>query len=98
MRAAIGDYAASAESEILARLVVTRTRDGGQTFDVIEQGLPQEPAYDLVYRQGLDCDARGDRLAFDSTTGSLWISEGQGSSWRSVSKHLPPILCVRFEV
>jgi hypothetical protein len=78
------------------RLVVTRTRDGGKTFDVLGTGLPQEPAYDVVYRHALDVDGRGECLAFGSTTGSLWISDDQGDSWQCVSQHLPPIYCVRF--
>jgi hypothetical protein len=45
----------------------------------------------------LDCSGDGRRLAFGSTTGSLWVSEDQGDSWTNVSRHLPPILCVRFE-
>ena len=80
-----------------ARLVVSRTRDGGRSFEVLDRGLPQGPAYDLVYRHGLDCSADGERLAFASTTGSLWVSEDQGDSWRCVSEHLPPVYCVRFE-
>ncbi len=80
-----------------ARLVVTRTRDGGRHFDVLHRGLPDEPAYDLVYRHGLDVSGDGQRLAFGSTTGSLWVSENQGDSWEGVSKHLPPVVCVRFE-
>ncbi len=80
-----------------ARLVVSRTRDGGRSFDVLSEGLPEEPAYDLVYRHALDISNNGERLAFGSTTGSLWISENQGDSWQAVSKHLPPVLCVRFE-
>ncbi len=80
-----------------ARLVVTRTRDGGASFDVLDRGLPDEPAYDLVYRHGLDVAADGDRLAFGSTTGSLWVSDDQGDSWQAVSRHLPPIACVRFD-
>jgi hypothetical protein len=78
------------------RLVVTRTRDGGQTFDVLTRGLPQEHCYDLVYRHGLDIDASGDRLAFGSTTGNAWVSEDQGESWQQISGFLPPIYCVRF--
>lgn len=80
-----------------ARLVVTRTRDGGAHFDVLSQGLPDRHAYDLVYRHALDIAADGHRLAFGSTTGSLWISEDQGDSWQTVSEHLPPIACVRFD-
>ena len=79
-----------------ARLVVTRTRDAGQHFEVLNKGLPSEPAYDLIYRHALDVSSDGERLAFGSTTGSLWVSEDQGDSWTTVSKHLPPVLCVRF--
>lgn len=53
-------------------VVVNRTRDGGQTFDTLTRGLPQEHAYDLVFRHALDVDESGDRLASGSTTGSLW--------------------------
>jgi hypothetical protein len=78
------------------KIVVSRTRDGGRTFEVITKGLPQEHAYDLVYRHGLDVDGSGDRLAFGSTTGSAWVSEDGGDSWSTISTHLPPIHCVRF--
>lgn len=81
-----------------AHLVVTRTRDGGRHFDVLQRGLPEGPAYDLVYRHALAVSADGERLAFGSTTGSLWVSEDQGDSWQTVSQHLPPVRCVRFEV
>jgi photosystem II stability/assembly factor-like uncharacterized protein len=79
-----------------AQLVVTRTRDGGKTFESLRKGLPQKHAYDLVYRHGLDVDETGDVLAMGSTTGSLWVSERQGESWSVISHHLPPIYCVRF--
>jgi len=77
-------------------LVVARTRDGGRTFDVLRNGLPQHDAYDLVYRHALAVDASGERLAFGSTTGGLWLSENQGDDWRAVSAHLPPIAAVVF--
>lgn len=79
-----------------ARLAVTRTRNGGRTFDVLREGLPQDGCYDLVYRHGLDVDAEGVRLAMGSTTGGLWVSENQGDSWQCVSAHLPPVYAVRF--
>ncbi len=78
------------------RLVVTRTRDGAKTFEVLTQGLPQEHAYDVVYRHALALDATGNRLAFGSTTGGLWVSENQGDSWAMVSHTLPPVYAVRF--
>jgi hypothetical protein len=60
-------------------------------------GLPQRHAYDLVYHHGLDIDNTGERLAFGSTTGNLWISEDQGDHWQQISANLPPIYCLRFE-
>ena len=78
-----------------ARFVVSRTRDGGKTFDVLDRGLPA-PSYDLVYRHALDVDAGGNVLAMGSTSGSLWISTDSGDSWTPVSAHLPPIYAVRF--
>jgi hypothetical protein len=78
------------------RLVVARTRDGGKTFTELTRGLPGQPCYDLVYRHALDRDSTGDRLAFGSTTGGLWLSEDGGDSWQTFSTHLPPIHAVRF--
>jgi hypothetical protein len=78
------------------KVVVARTRDGGRSFEVLTKGLPQRHAYDLVWRHALDVDASGDRLAFGSTSGGLWISEDGGESWTMPEARLPPIACVRF--
>lgn len=78
------------------KLVITRTRDGGSSFDVLRNGLPQTHAYDLVYRHGLAIDAKGDALAFGSTTGSVWASEDQGDHWSPLSSNLPPVYSVSF--
>ena len=79
-----------------AKVVVARTRDGGKSFDVLSKGLPQNHAYDLVYRHGLSVDESGERLAFGSTSGGLWISEDAGESWMTPEMRLPPISVVRF--
>ncbi len=81
---------------VAGRFVVTRTRDGGKSFDTLTDGLPGEHAYDLVFRHGLDVDTTGERLTTGSTTGSLWVSENAGDQWRCVTSHLPPIYTVRF--
>ena len=78
------------------KLVVTRTRDGGKSFDVLANGLPQTHAYDVVYRHALALDQAGDRLAFGSTTGGLWVSEDQGEDWTCVTHTLPPVYAVAF--
>jgi len=78
------------------RLVVTRTRDGGKSFDVLRKGLPEGPAYDLVYRHGFEVDKTGTCLAMGSTTGNVWITQDQGDQWTLAATNLPPVYCVRF--
>jgi hypothetical protein len=78
------------------RVVVTRTRDGGETFEALGKGLPDRNAYHLVYRHALDVDGDGERLAMASTTGSLWVSDDGGESWAHVTADLPPVACVRW--
>lgn len=78
------------------KLVVTRTRDGGKSFDVLTEGLPQSHAYDVVYRHALALSDCGERLALGSTTGGLWVSENEGDSWTCVTHTLPPIYAVSF--
>jgi photosystem II stability/assembly factor-like uncharacterized protein len=77
-------------------LCVTRTDDGGASWEILRHGLPQRDAYDLIYRHGLDVDGNGKRLAMGSTTGALWSSNNGGRSWQLVNAHLPPIYAVRF--
>jgi photosystem II stability/assembly factor-like uncharacterized protein len=79
-----------------AAMCVTRTRDGGKTFEVLRQGLPQEHAYHLVYRHCLDVAEDGKTLVMGSTTGAVWISEDGGDDWQCLSVDLPPVYCVRF--
>lgn len=78
------------------RVVVARTSDDGASFEVFSEGLPQEHAYDLVYRHGLVVDDAGQTLALGSTTGGLWTSEDAGESWRAARTRLPPIYALRF--
>jgi len=73
------------------RFVAMRSDDGGESFTVLSEGLPPPPAFDLVYRHGLDVDASGEKLAMGTTTGNLWMSENGGKSWRALSLHLPPV-------
>ncbi|MBA3538024.1 MAG: exo-alpha-sialidase [Deltaproteobacteria bacterium] len=77
------------------KLVVTRTRDGGQSFEVLDAGLPTEHAYDVVYRHAF---ARGPdgTLAFGSTTGNVYASRDRGDTWVAVSNHLPPVHAITF--
>lgn len=78
------------------KVVVSRTDDGGRSFEVSGEGLPQSHAYHLVYRHALDVTRDGSTLALASTTGGLWTSADAGQSWHCVSRDLPPVAVVRF--
>lgn len=75
-------------------LCVCRTDDGGKTWTAFRKGLPQEDCYDLVFRHALDIS--GDRLAFGTTTGNVFVSDDRGESWQCAGHHFPPISSVRF--
>lgn len=77
-------------------VVVNRTRDGGRSFESLREGLPQQQAYDLAYRHGLDVGADGRSLMMGSTTGGLWASANGGDAWQEVPARLPPIYAVRL--
>ena len=78
-------------------MCVARTDDGGNTWQLFRNGLPQQHAYHLVYRHGLALaptsgDAR--MLAMASTTGGAWVSEDAGEHWVALDAALPPVAAV----
>lgn len=75
-------------------LFVARTEDGGESWKQLRAGLPQEAAYDVVYRHALANQAGV--VAFGSTTGNLYVSDDRGDHWTAVAHNLPPIYSVRF--
>ncbi len=77
-----------------AGLFVARTSDGGDSWQVFREGLPQDDAYDIVYRHALD--ASGDTVCFGTTTGNVYVSEDRGESWHCVGNNFPPVHSVRF--
>lgn len=79
-----------------AALSVTRTRDGGKSFEVLRNGLPQEHCYDLIYRHGLALADDGENLLMGSTSGNVWASTNGGDAWQEVSSCLPPIYAIQF--
>jgi hypothetical protein len=78
------------------QLVVARTRDNGESFEVLRNGLPQEHAYDIVFRHALVVDDTGNKLAFGSTTGGLWTTDNQGDTWQAAVGRFPPIHAVCY--
>jgi photosystem II stability/assembly factor-like uncharacterized protein len=71
------------------RLGVYRTRDGGASWELASEGLPDR-AWAAVLREGMAFDERGVYLATQS--GSIFArSDGE---WVEVARQLPPVLSV----
>lgn len=75
-------------------MCVARTDDGGKSWHVFRDGLPQADCYDVAYRHALD--VRGDTVVFGTTTGNLYVSHDRGERWRVIGNNFPPINSVRF--
>ncbi|RMG25328.1 MAG: glycosyl hydrolase, partial [Bacteroidetes bacterium] len=73
-------------------LCVCRTEDGGKSWQALRQGLPQQAAYDIVFRHALA--RKGSTLAFGTTTGNVYLSENDGDSWICLSHNLPIVNAV----
>ncbi len=78
------------------RPAVYRTRDGGESWQRQDGGLPREQAWWTVKRQGMCADALDPvGLYFGTTSGELWMSRDEGESWACIARHLPEIYAVR---
>jgi hypothetical protein len=75
-------------------LCVCRTEDGGQTWQPLRDGLPQNHSFDIVFRHSFD--NLEDILAFGTTTGNLYLSENGGEVWQCLSHNLARIDAVLF--
>jgi hypothetical protein len=71
------------------------TRDGGETWQRQDNGLPAEQAWWTVKRQAMTGDAQDPLgLYFGTTSGELWASADEGESWACIARHLPEIYAV----
>ncbi len=74
---------------------VWRTRDGGETWEDLRAGLPQERAYIGVLREAMGGDGMDPAgIYFGTGTGQLFASADEGESWRMIADLLPPIWSV----
>ena len=81
------------------KLRVYRTTDEGQTWDALDNGLPQENAYLTVLRDGFTADSLDPAgLYIGTRTGEVYGSPDAGESWGELARHLPPVLCVKTGV
>lgn len=78
------------------RLRVYRSRDGGESWTALTEGLPQENVFVTILRDGLDSDGLDPLgLYLGTSSGHLFASRDAGESWSLVAGFLPGILSVR---
>jgi photosystem II stability/assembly factor-like uncharacterized protein len=76
------------------RLGIYRTRDGGSSWELLADGLPQQ-AWAAVMREGFGSDGLDPPGVYLGTqSGSLFVSPDAGESWLEPLSQLPPILSV----
>jgi hypothetical protein len=79
-----------------AKLRVYRTRNGGESWEALERGLPQQGSYETILRDALAVDAQDPAgVYFGTRNGKLFASEDDGESWTCLADGLPPVLCVK---
>jgi photosystem II stability/assembly factor-like uncharacterized protein len=78
-----------------ARAAVWRTRDGGDSWEALREGLPQRNVFFGVLRQAMATDRLGPAgVYFGTNTGAVFASADEGDSWRCIAQHLPLISSV----
>ncbi|MFL5933256.1 MAG: exo-alpha-sialidase [Gaiellaceae bacterium] len=76
------------------RLGVYRTRDGGASWDLLQEGLPQQ-AWASIMREGMSFDGLDPVGIYAGTQGgSVFVSPDAGDSWVEAARFLPTILSV----
>jgi hypothetical protein len=78
-----------------AAAAVWRSRDGGQSWQAMRHGLPQQGCFFTVLRQAMAGDGRDPAgIYFGTNSGSVFGSTDEGETWQEIARHLPTILAV----
>ena len=75
------------------KLRVYRSRDEGDTWEPLTNGLPQQDAYEVILRNAVG--SVGDEVYFGTKNGKLFGSADGGDSWEMIRGSLPEINCVK---
>jgi photosystem II stability/assembly factor-like uncharacterized protein len=79
-----------------AKLRVYRSRDGGESWQPMTRGLPQDGAFETVLRVALCTDSSTPAgVYFGTRSGKVYGSRDGGTSWQQLAEGLPPVMCVK---
>ncbi len=80
------------------KLRVYRSRTGGNEWEALTHGLPQENCYVNVLRDAMDVDAMDPcGVYFGTTGGQVYASANGGDDWDTVVHDLPAVLSVEVQ-
>jgi photosystem II stability/assembly factor-like uncharacterized protein len=80
------------------RLRVYRSRTGGNEWEPLTQGLPQEHCYVNVLRDAMTVDSLDPGgVYFGTSGGQVYASSNGGDSWTAIVRDLPPVLSVEAQ-
>ena len=82
-----------------AKLRVYRSRTGGNEWEALTKGLPQEHCYANVLRDAMAVDSLEKAgVYFGTSTGQVFASANSGDSWSQIADNLPSVLSVEVQV
>jgi len=80
------------------KLRVYRSRSGGNAWEALTNGLPQENCYVNVLRDAMAVDRLEPcGVYFGTTGGQVYASADEGDHWRSIVHDLPAVLSVEVQ-
>src|SRR6187455_2188897 len=80
------------------RLRVYRSRTGGNEWEALTKGLPQQDCYVNVLRGAMAIDSMDScGVYFGTTGGQVYASADSGDNWTAIVRDLPPVLSVEVQ-
>lgn len=81
------------------KAAVYGTKDRGESYIRLSNGLPQEHAYFQVLREGMAVDTLAQHgIYFGTNNGQLYGSADEGRTWMEIASHLPYVWAVNTAV
>jgi photosystem II stability/assembly factor-like uncharacterized protein len=80
------------------KLRVYRSRTGGETWEALTNGLPQENCYVNVLRDAMAVDTLKEcGIYFGTTGGQVYVSPDGGDNWAPIVRDLPAVVSVEVQ-
>src|SRR3954467_500495 len=80
------------------KLRVYRSRTGGNEWEALTKGLPQENCYVNVLRDAMSVDSLDKcGIYFGTTGGQVYVSPDAGDNWKPIVSHLPAVVSVEVQ-